>query len=120
MATTLMNTVIGSLVQSGVLGLSTLFGSHTTASQQAAMPIAMIMAHSNNPAVVVQNAQLIANMFANTNPAAAATAMAIVANPAAALQLIGSLKQDIDSQSNSMMRQLAHAVSGTTLTVTGS
>lgn len=86
-----------------VTGLAGALGAHTTAATAAATPIAMIKAGVNVPA----NANLLANMLAQTNPGAANTALAIVANPAEAPMLIGTLETEITTQSNNLLTSLA-------------
>jgi hypothetical protein len=106
-----MASVLSSLFSSGslttgVLGLSVLLGSHSSAASQAATPIALIKAGTN----VAGNASILAQMFATSNPAARDTALAIAANPAEAPQLIGTLEQEVATQSNGILSSLAQAV----------
>lgn len=114
---------IANLVNSGVLGLSALFGGHTVSASVAAGPLAKLEAYLSDPAKNAESikaqANIIAMAFATTNPAAAGTAAEIEGNPGELAALLPILTMEINQQSSNIFSGLARAVhlSGGTITL---
>lgn len=110
------------LINGGVLGLSALFGNHSNATNAAAMPLAMLKsqvgAAAPNLDMIKGNATMIANLYMQSNPMAAQTAIAIASNPAALGTLLPTLEAEILQQSGDILTSLAHAVATTGQSIT--
>jgi len=107
-------TLLNSLIQGGILGLSSLFGMHTNATAAATGPLAKLEAYIANPAANAESikaqAAILSSLFASSNPAAAGTAAEIEGNPASLPLLLSTLVSEIGQQSQSMGQMLAAAV----------
>lgn len=106
-----------SLIQTGVLGLSSLLGSHTNASSTANTYLMIIEASANNPQVVADNADLLAAVLGTTDPMSAILAKQIkanAANPALVMQYANQIAQSIVQHNSSIMSNLSAVVAGAT------
>lgn len=106
-----------SLIQTGVLGLSSLLGSHTNASSVANTYLMIIEASANNPQVVADNADLLAASLGTTDPMSAILAKQIRANasnPALVMQYANQIAQSIVQHNSSIMSNLSAVVAGAT------
>ena len=106
-----------SLIQTGVLGLSSLLGSHTNASSVANTYLMIIEASANNPQVVADNADLLAASLGTTDPTSAILAKQIkanAANPALVMQYANQIAQSIVQHNSSIMSNLSAVVAGAT------
>jgi hypothetical protein len=106
-----------SLIQTGVLGLSSLLGSHTNASSVANTYLMIIEASANNPQVVADNADLLAAALGTTDPMSAILAKQIKANasnPALVMQYANQIAQQIVQHNSSIMSNLSAVVAGAT------
>jgi hypothetical protein len=106
MASLLQTLLNPSNLSTGIMGLASLFGNHQASASMASTPLAMI----KNGINVGDNARMVAQVFASSNPDAAATALAIANDPAKASALVGTLEQEIASHSDSILTQLSQAV----------
>ncbi len=108
------STLLSSLISSGVTGLASLLGSHTSASQASAGPLAKLEAYLSNPAANAEaikgQASILATIFASSNPAAAGTATEIGADPSLLPTLLSTLVAEIGQQQSSILTSLAAAV----------
>lgn len=105
------------LISSGVLGLSSLLGSHTNASSVANTYLMIIEASANNPQVVADNADLLAAALGTTDPMSAILAKQIKANasnPALVMQYANQIAQQIVQHNSSIMSNLSAVVAGAT------
>jgi len=99
-----------SLINSGIVGLAAVFGAHNSAANAANLPLALIKANLTNLDAVKANAQTLVTLLAASNPVAAATASAIVANPAAASNLLVVLENEISENGDTILSHLTHAI----------
>ena len=105
------------LISSGVLGLSSLLGTHTNASSVANTYLMIIEASANNPQVVADNADLLAAALGTTDPMSAILAKQIKANasnPALVMQYANQIAQQIVQHNSSIMSNLSAVVAGAT------
>jgi hypothetical protein len=115
----LLETLLSSGLNAGVLGLSSLLGSHTNASSNAQTYLTIIMAASDNPSTVRDQASLLASTLATTDPLSAALALNMrnhAENPALVLQLCNQIAQNIAQHNSSIMSNLSAVVAGATQT----
>jgi hypothetical protein len=105
------------LISSGVLGLSSLLGTHTNAASTANTYLMIIEASANSPQVVADNADLLAACLGNTDPMSAILAKQIKANannPALVMQYANQIAQQIVQHNSSIMSNLSAVVAGAT------
>ena len=105
------------LISSGVLGLSSLLGTHTNAASVANTYLMIIEASANNPQVVADNADLLAAALGTTDPMSAILAKQIKANasnPALVMQYANQIAQQIVQHNSSIMSNLSAVVAGAT------
>jgi hypothetical protein len=109
--------ILTPLLQTGVLGLSSLLGSHTSAASTAQTYLMIIEASASNPQVVSDNAELLSAVLGSTDPLSAVLARQIranAANPALVLQLANQIAQSIVQHNSSIMSNLSSIVAGAT------
>jgi hypothetical protein len=109
--------LLSSLVQGGVLGLSSLLGAHTNAASVAETYLMIIQASANNPQVVADNADLLAAALGPSDPLSAVLAKQIKANssnPVMVMQYANQITQQIVQHNSSIMSNLSAVVAGAT------
>lgn len=109
--------LLSSLIQGGVLGLSSLLGTHTNAASVAQTYLMIIEASANNPQVVADNADLLAAALGPSDPLSAMLAKQIKANsanPSMVMQYANQIAQQIVQHNSSIMSNLSAVVAGAT------
>ena len=109
--------LLSSIVSSGTVGLASLLGNHNSAAQNAQTYLSVIMAASNSPQTVADEADLLATTLAATDPVSAALAKQLktnAANPSMVLALCNQIAQNIANHNSNILSTLSAVVAGAT------